>query len=64
MEKTAIGGAIAAVVGWLGLLQTGKVDRPACDATHKALCSKLDDIKGDVSYIRTRLDGHLGGGTQ
>lgn len=61
MEKTIIGGAVAAVVGWLGLIQKGKVDRDACQATRKGLCAKLDDIKDGVAYIRKRLDDHLDG---
>ncbi|MFA6358760.1 MAG: hypothetical protein WCY09_08920 [Candidatus Omnitrophota bacterium] len=66
MEKTIVGGALAAVIGWIGLLQNKKVDRATCTATHQGVCEKLDlllqrqkEHGDDVSYIRQRLDRHI-----
>lgn len=61
MEKV-----LAAIIGtgglsWLGLLQSRKVDKTACDATRQGMCEKLDLIKEDLTYIRKRIDGHIDG---
>jgi hypothetical protein len=66
MEKTVIGTAGAILIAWLGTLTGTKVDKTACEATHKGACEKLDMLLqrqeehgNDVSYIRQRLDQHI-----
>lgn len=69
MEKV-----LSAIIGtgglsWLSILQSRKVDKTACDATHKGVCEKLDlllqrqaDYGADINYIRQRLDHHIDSG--
>ena len=66
MDKTLIGAAGALLTTWMGLLTGTKVDKTACEATHKGVCDKLDMLLqrqeehgNDVSYIRQRLDQHI-----
>jgi len=66
MEKTLMGTAGALIVAWMGALTGTKVDKTACEATHKGVCEKLDMLLqrqeehgNDVSYIRQRLDQHI-----
>jgi len=66
MDKTLIGAAGALLTTWMGLLTGTKVDKTACEATHKGVCEKLDmiikhqDEYGEsINYIRDRLDKHI-----
>lgn len=61
MDKTIMGILGTGMLGWMGILTGKKVDKSACDAVHKGVCDKLDLIKDDVAYIRSRLDSHLDG---
>jgi hypothetical protein len=66
MEKTLMGTVGTIIVAWVGILTGTKVDKTACEATHKGVCDKLDMLLqrqeehgNDVSYIRQRLDQHI-----